>query len=120
MGRSVDSKRWAAWRARLRRLDRSGLPVTRFCDSEGVSAASVYRWRKRIAAADEGHAAGTAAPSEGQAFAAVTVVDVAALIAELPGGTRLRIPAGNVQVLRAAIEEIAVVDSRLGQGEQRC
>ena len=37
MAGSVDSKKWAAWRQRLERFGRSGLPVTRFCAAEGVS-----------------------------------------------------------------------------------
>lgn len=33
------------WREVLARLDHSGLSVARFCDREGISAATVYRWR---------------------------------------------------------------------------
>ena len=50
MSGSVDWKKWAAWRQRLERFGRSGLPVTRFCAAEGVSLASFYLWRKKLAA----------------------------------------------------------------------
>jgi hypothetical protein len=39
---TVDVKRLAAWRQRLERFGRSGLPVTRFRAAEGVSVASFY------------------------------------------------------------------------------
>ncbi|MCU7370297.1 IS66 family insertion sequence element accessory protein TnpA [Tahibacter amnicola] len=33
------------WREVLSRLERSDLSVAAFCEREGISAASVYRWR---------------------------------------------------------------------------
>jgi hypothetical protein len=36
---------WAAWRERMRRYERLGLTVARFCEQEGVSAPSFYRKR---------------------------------------------------------------------------
>lgn len=36
------------WRERLRRFDRGGMTVSRFCDDEGVSVASFYVWRRRL------------------------------------------------------------------------
>lgn len=34
------------WRERLVRFERAGQTVSRFCQAEGVSTASFYRWRK--------------------------------------------------------------------------
>lgn len=48
------------WRRLLAKLDRSGLSVAAFCRREGVSAASLYRWRGllgAVAAGDQGQAA---------------------------------------------------------------
>jgi hypothetical protein len=38
------------WRLRLRRQAASGLSVAAFCAREGVSSASFYAWRRRLAA----------------------------------------------------------------------
>ena len=39
-----------AWRLRLRRQATGGLSIPEFCRREGVSAASFYAWRRRLAA----------------------------------------------------------------------
>lgn len=39
----------AAWRGLLAAQARTGLPVAQFCSREGVSAASFYQWRSRLA-----------------------------------------------------------------------
>ena len=38
------------WREVLARLDSRGLSVAGFCDREGISAATVYRWRGLLSA----------------------------------------------------------------------
>lgn len=119
MADSVDSKKWAAWRQRLERFGRAGLPVTRFCAAEGVSLASFYLWRKKLAAARR-EAEGQVVAGEGQAFSPVTLVGTSTLVVELPGGTRLQVPAGNVGLLRAALEEIAAADARWYAGGASC
>ena len=119
MAGSVDSRKWAAWRQRLERFGRSGLPVTRFCASEGVSVASFYLWRKKLAA-ERREAPGQPTAGEGQAFSAVTLVGASTLVVELPGGTRLQVPAGNVGLLRAALEELAAADARWYAGGASC
>jgi hypothetical protein len=116
MADTVDVKRLAAWRQRLERFERSGLPVTRFCAAEGVSVASFYVWRKRVAAARTSSPQPQAGTGSGQAFAPVTLLGAGAMTVELPGGTRLQIPAGNVTVLRAALEAIAAADGRRSAG----
>jgi hypothetical protein len=119
MAGSVDSKKWAAWRQRLERFGRSGLPVTRFCAAEGVSLASFYLWRKKLAA-EKCEAQVQPTAWEGQAFSPVTLVGASALVVELPGGTRLQVPAGDVGLLRAALEEIAAADARWHPGGSSC
>ena len=37
------------WRERIERQKLSGLPIRSFCEREGVSAASFFAWRKRLA-----------------------------------------------------------------------
>src|SRR3989339_446104 len=39
----------ALWQERIRRFRRSGQTVAGFCAAEGVSTASFYQWRRRLA-----------------------------------------------------------------------
>ena len=49
MARSSDSGKAVDWRRRVRRFGRSEMTVVGFCREEGVSTASFYRWRNRLA-----------------------------------------------------------------------
>lgn len=43
------SEREAYWRQVIHKQPSSGLTVTRFCEREGISTASFFAWRKRLA-----------------------------------------------------------------------
>jgi hypothetical protein len=43
------------------------LPVTRFCAAEGVSVASFYLWRRKLAAAEKGETKPRPAAVDGDA-----------------------------------------------------
>jgi hypothetical protein len=45
---ATQSKKELLWRERLARFTASGRKVAEFCNSEAVSEASFYRWRKRL------------------------------------------------------------------------
>jgi hypothetical protein len=49
MARCVDPEKVRAWRRLMARFETSGLSVAGFCRREGVSLASFYYWRKRLA-----------------------------------------------------------------------
>ena len=49
--RAGSSEKVAEWTARLERWKASGLSVARFSEREGVSAVSIYLWRKKLATA---------------------------------------------------------------------
>ena len=49
MGGDADPKKLAEWTNRLRRFEaRSSQSVAVFCQHEGVSVPSLYKWRKRL------------------------------------------------------------------------
>jgi hypothetical protein len=50
MARPKDLGLEHTWRLRLRRQATSGLSIPGFCEREGVSTASFYAWRRRLAA----------------------------------------------------------------------
>jgi hypothetical protein len=62
MARPKDLGLEHTWRRRLRRQVASGLSIPAFCAREGVSAASFYAWRRRLAALP------LAAPAESPLF----------------------------------------------------
>jgi hypothetical protein len=92
------------WRARLDRFARAGLPVVRFCAREGVSTASFYLWRKRLAP----HGFHRQAAGRGPSFQAVTVVPaVPGVSVHLPGGARIEVHGVDLDVVRAVVAEVA-------------
>ena len=42
-----------AWRRMLARFEASGLTVVAFCEREGISSKSFYRWRLRLGEVDQ-------------------------------------------------------------------
>lgn len=114
---------WAAWRERIRRYERSGLTVTRFCEQEGVSAPSFYQWRKRLAAhpAPDRRAAqrNQRAPiSQQPAFRQLTLAPGGGVMSiELAGGARMELPAENLPLVRAVVAELLQAERLRSQGE---
>lgn len=105
------------WRERLRRFDRSGLTVLEFCEREGVSTASFYAWRRRLAS----HAEPDPRPvrsAQRPLFVPVSVRSAAAGVQiELPGGAIVRIPpAADEGLLRCCIRAAAEL-GRDAEGE---
>jgi transposase len=49
-GRRPDLATRHRWQQRLEHFRRSGLTVADFCDREGLSVASFYAWKRRLAA----------------------------------------------------------------------
>jgi hypothetical protein len=49
MARGEDPVRREVWRRRLRAFDREDTTVAKFCQREGVSQATFYLWRRKLA-----------------------------------------------------------------------
>ncbi len=124
MARSSDSDKAVAWRRRVRRFERSGLTVARFCQQEGISKASFYRWRNKLAerrpptrrrdqtpAFQAVHVA-TCIPTETRADAPLSI--------QLPGGVRVDVPAQNLDVVRAVLAELLRADATPDRGDASC
>jgi hypothetical protein len=60
MSRSPDLVLRAAWQRRLRAFERFSGTVAQFCFEQGVSVASFYQWRRRLAERPKGTAAAAA------------------------------------------------------------
>lgn len=124
MGRGVDEARRRAWRERLGRFTRSGQTVAAFCAAERVSVPTFYQWKRRLASepAEGGrrqvapvlvaHRAGTFLPVRIEAAAAVEI--------ELPNGTRVRVPAADLDAIGAAVAAAGRVPARAEGEATRC
>lgn len=75
-------------RALIERLGRSGLSVSAFCEREGISRQSLYRWRSIVASeeAEQPKSRATSAPTAKETRAGF--IDLGALPG---GGTRLEL-----------------------------
>lgn len=95
----------AQWQSLIERAGRSPLGVTAFCQTEGISTASFYAWRKRITGATPPPAAVSdcaAAPSGRATGAAVPFLDLGAFLDTRPEGSHwdLELALGAGVVLR--------------------
>ncbi len=105
MARSFGSGKAVTWRRRVRRFGRSGLTVVRFCEEEGLSTASFYRWRKRLS--NERPIVDDARRMETPAFQSVRVTPAHAPMSIcLPGGVRAEVPMENLDAVRAVLGEL--------------
>jgi hypothetical protein len=93
--RSRDAAR-QAWAERLERFAAAGLTTAQFCAAEGVSVASFYLWKRRLAPADSASAPATTSGSEPRPrLLAVRLPEqTPAVELVLPTGALLRIGAG--------------------------
>ncbi len=117
MAQSSDSTKAATWRRRVRRFRLAGTTVSRFCEEEGVSTASFYHWRKKLADRKPTTRGGNLAPT----FQAVRITPTdAAVSIQLPGGTRIEVPTANLDAVRAVLGELLQHDTTRKQGEATC
>ena len=115
MARSSNPETVLIWQQRLARFQTAGLSVVQFCQREGVSTATFYRWRRALAQRSQAPAAAIRS-----AFADVTVVAAADVRVSLPGGTQLHIPIGDPGTLQAVLRTVAQHDAHLAQGTNPC
>ena len=112
MARSADPALRQWWRELLELFEGSSFTVADFCRQQGVSTASFYAWRRRLAGAEgsqspkpnESRAATSRAA--GPAFLPVHVASTQAgagegarVLVHLPGGVRVEVPAGQRELL---------------------
>lgn len=127
MRRGLDAGKLELWRGRMREFERGTETVAAFCGRLGVSAASFYLWRRRVAAqADETSGPKSPrcdAPQSGQArvpplsFLPVQITGQAPGVIEvlLTCGTRVLVPSGDRESLRTVLEVVAC-----GREERTC
>lgn len=118
MARSSDPRKVRQWQQRMARFDSSKQSVVRFCQGEGVSVPSFYKWRKKLQQLVP--AAGEASADTADRFTPVRLVGSASVAVRFPGGTQLDIPAADSQLLQLAIQTLAQADAQRQAGGQTC
>ena len=116
MARSTDPKKAALWEGRFRRFAESGLPVTRFCASEGVSESSFYYWEAKLAPSGRHRPTRVPVPPLAQAlpraaasdlFKPVAVVPArCGVVVRLPGGTQIEVDASQLDAIQAIVAAV--------------
>ncbi|MBW3596577.1 MAG: hypothetical protein KY475_04795 [Planctomycetes bacterium] len=94
----------AVWRDRLRRFRASRMTVARFCELERVSLASFYQWRRKLESRSGG------AEKTQPAFQQVVVTSAMVspgLRVRLASGAEIEVAAGDLDVIRAVVGELA-------------
>jgi hypothetical protein len=110
--RPAENSQLNEWRQRFERHRQSGKPVATFCRNEGVSVASFYQWRKKLAALDRNNRAAIRRND----FATVQLIASAHVSVQLPGGTCLNIPMVDAPVFETALEVILAADAQQARG----
>ena len=115
MPQPADQTRREIWIARMQRFHTSDLNVIEFCQREGVSTPSFYKWKKQL---------GAAARPTADAVPKFVPVHVAKshspVLVNLPGGTTVELPAdvGHDQ-LRQLISACIAATSNSSDSEVR-
>jgi hypothetical protein len=98
-----DRRKLADWQRRLRRFEKSGLTVARFCARERVSVPTFGYWRRKCAGGDASPQVALAA------FKSVEVIGGRSVTLRFPAGAVLDIPEDRPDLVRVAIEAVAGV-----------
>jgi len=106
MGRTVDHVKLAEWQRRFARQLASGLTVAEFCKGEGLTVGRWNYWYRRVERLNlrEPRRASTHA-----AFQPVEIIPRRAVLVRFPGGTTLEIPDDRIDLVRLAIDRMAVL-----------
>ena len=105
-----DLAKWAAWRLRLREFDRGNATVVEFCRRVGVSIATFYLWRRKLApSAARGSRSPARRPAESRGTAAgihflpVEIISRPGIEVLFPGGARVTVPCHDHEAIRTVM-----------------
>ena len=103
MARSINQAQIQLWKARLEQFTKSQLSVHEFCKSIHCSVSAYYAWKRKLQTPALPAQSKRSAESN---FIPVTLrQDVASVVnVELPGGTKIHLPANAIEALRLVIE----------------
>jgi len=106
MVRGCDVAKARLWRERLARFDDGGMTIAEFCGTEGVSTASFYAWRRKLATPQQA----TPRKKKPSVFEPLTIAATATVVIRLPGGASIEVPAASQDALRTIVGQLAGSD----------
>jgi hypothetical protein len=120
----VDEAKRRLWQERLARFARSGKKVAAFCSAEHVSVPTFYQWKRKLAAESakcrSRRAGASLSVNRAEAFLPVRIEGATLVEMELPNGTRVRVPSGDLAVLGAAIAAAGRIPAQVEAETPRC
>ena len=105
MVRGCDGAKARVWRERLARFADGGMTTAKFCGTEGVSTASFYAWRRKLARPQQA----TPRKKNSSAFEPLSIA-AATVVIRLPGGASIEVPAASQDPLRTIVGQLAGTD----------
>ena len=114
MRRGPDVMKLEQWRRRIREFERGTEKVAAFCRRVGVSAATFYGWRRKVAQSPGGQVSHGTQVVPPLSFLPVQVTGQSRSVIEvvLPGGTRVLVPSGDREGLRLVLELVTSAGER--------
>ena len=106
MGRTVDHVKLAEWQRRFARQQASGLTVSEFCKGEGLTVGRWNYWHRRV---ERLKLCEPRRVSAHAAFQPVEIIPRRGVLVRFPGGTTLEIPDDRIDLVRLAIDRMAVL-----------
>jgi len=106
MARTVDRKKLAEWQRRFARHRASGLTVAEFCRRERIEAGRWQYWQRQVERLTTSEPRRTASRA---VFQAVEIIPRRAVVVRFPGGATLEIPDDRIDLVRLAIDQMAVL-----------
>ena len=101
MARQEDRRKLAEWQQRLRRFEKAGLTVTRFCARERVAVPTFWYWRRKCAGKPPTFRVTPAV------FSPVEVVGSGTVTLRFATGAVMELPDDRLDLVRAAVEAAA-------------
>ena len=108
MGRGVDRKKLAEWQLRLARYERTALTAAEFCKQEQVSVSVFLYWQQRVERAGRNNGGLQPQRRHAPAFAAIEIIPRRSVFVRFPGGASLEIPDDRIDLVRLALDRLAV------------
>jgi transposase-like protein len=103
MSRVSDPVVVASWEQRLHEFSQSNLPVAAFCRQAGVSVATFYYWKRKLAPRSEGSPSKPVPRPAGLRFVPVEITAGPSIEVHLQSGARVVVRGHHPEVIRTVI-----------------
>ena len=118
MGLGGDAAKVRVWRERFLRFDDGGRTIAEFCEAEGISTASFYAWRRKLATQRQTTQGRSPQRKKkrprkklaGRGVFEPLTIAAAVVVVRLPDGTSIEVPANSEGALRTIVGQLVRAD----------